>query len=52
MSKEQTKCDGCMRRFGEMDDEPVECEECGILSCPECYGMHECEEGEEKQEVK
>lgn len=33
---EQTKCSGCGRRFGEMDDEPVECGECGCLNCSDC----------------
>lgn len=33
---EQTKCTVCGRRFGEMDDEPVECEDCGMLNCADC----------------
>lgn len=37
MSSElQTKCADCGRRFGEMDDEPVECPECELLTCPDC----------------
>lgn len=36
MSYEQTKCSVCGRRFGEMDDEPFECEDCNLKHCPDC----------------
>lgn len=32
----QTKCTVCGKRFGEIEDEPVECEDCEGLSCPDC----------------
>lgn len=35
-TNEQTKCTVCGRRFGEMDDDPVECEDCEGLSCTDC----------------
>lgn len=30
------KCTVCGKRFGETDDEPVECEECGCFNCSDC----------------
>ena len=33
---EQTKCSQCCIRFGEIDDEPIECEDCELLHCSQC----------------
>lgn len=30
------KCTVCGRSFGEMDDEPEECEDCGYYNCSDC----------------
>jgi hypothetical protein len=32
----QTKCSECCRRFGEMDDEPTQCELCDAWQCQDC----------------